>query len=47
MMWEENFPGGFGHTSVSFLKRCPGFELAKNGDLNAAHGVVKKCIKLV
>lgn len=44
-VWEDNFPKGYGHTSIAFLKRCYGFEDAKNGDLNAAHFVANRCIK--
>lgn len=27
------------------MKRCPGFEEAKNGDIDAAHFVVNRCVK--
>lgn len=43
--WEANFPPVYGHTSVSYLKHCPGFERAKNGDFQAAADVVDMCIK--
>jgi hypothetical protein len=43
--WEEGFPRGYGHTSVAYLKRCEGFERAKNGDMNAADSVVQQCVK--
>jgi len=43
--WEDGFPKGYGHTSLSYLKHCKGFEEAKNGDMNAAIDVVKKCVK--
>jgi hypothetical protein len=43
--WEKDFPKGYGHTSIVFLKRCLGFEDAKNGDLNAAQHVVRRCVK--
>lgn len=45
MEWEHNFPKGFGHTSIAFLKRCIGFEDAKNGDMDAALFVVSRCVK--
>jgi hypothetical protein len=45
LAWENNFPKGFGHTSIAYLKRCPGFEDAKKGDINAARLVVNPCIK--
>ena len=43
--WEQGFPKGYGHTSISYLKRCNGFESAKNGDIRAAFDVVEKCVK--
>ena len=43
--WEVDFPSGFGHTSISFLKRCPGYEDAKKGDKSAAQFVVSRCVK--
>jgi len=43
--WEDDFPKAYGQTSIAFLKRCIGFEDAKNGDYLAAIGVVKKCVK--
>jgi hypothetical protein len=43
--WESDFPKGYGHTSIAFLKRCLGFEDAKNGDMDAAHFVVGRCVK--
>jgi hypothetical protein len=45
LAWGENFPKGYGHTSIAYLKRCPGFENAKNGDMDAAHLVVRQCTK--
>ena len=45
LTWDKNFPKGYGHTSIAFLKRCYGFYQAKNVDLNLAHNVVRKCIK--
>lgn len=45
LTWEENFPKGYGHTSLAYLKRCPGFADAKKGDLNAAQFVVSRCVK--
>jgi hypothetical protein len=45
MRWDINFPKGYGHTSIAFLKRCCGFQEAKNGDLHWAEYVVSKCIK--
>ena len=44
-LWESDFPKGFGHTSIAFLKRCLGFISAKNGDISAARSIVKKCVK--
>lgn len=43
--WDRNFPKGYGHTSIAFLKRCYGFYQAKNGDFESAQDVVSKCIK--
>jgi hypothetical protein len=43
--WENDFPNGYGHTSIAFLKRCVCFEDAKNGDLDAAQFVVSRCVK--
>jgi hypothetical protein len=43
--WEKGFPKGYGHTSIAYLKRCPGFECAKNGDINAARRIVQTCVK--
>jgi hypothetical protein len=45
LAWNENFPEGYGHTSIAFMKRCPGFEDAKNGDIDAAQFVVSRCVK--
>lgn len=45
LAWEENFPKGYGHTSISYLKRCPGFDDAKKGDLDAARFVVLSSVK--
>jgi hypothetical protein len=45
LAWEDNFPKGFGHTSIAYLKRCIGFEDAKKGDINAARLVVNQCVK--
>jgi len=44
--WEENFPKGYGHTSIAYLKRCLGFVYAKNGDMNAAIYIVERCVKV-
>jgi len=44
--WEENFPKGYGHTSIAYLKRCPSFICAKNGDMNAAIHIVERCVKV-
>ena len=43
--WEENFPKGFGHTNIAYLKRCTGYEDAKNGDMCSARFVVSQCVK--
>lgn len=43
--WEDDFPKGYGHTSISYLKRCFGYEDARKGNICAAHDVVKKCVK--
>jgi orotate phosphoribosyltransferase-like protein len=43
--WNENFPKGYGHTSIAYLKRYPGFEDAKKGNINAARFVVNGCVK--
>lgn len=43
--FENGFPKGYGHTSVSYLKQCTGYEEAKNGNLTAAKSVVLRCIK--
>ena len=43
--WEDDFPQGFGHTSISYLKRCEGYHAAKNGDIDAAMRVVERCVK--
>lgn len=43
--WEENFPPIYGHTSISFLKRCYGFNAAKHGDMQAALSIASICIK--
>lgn len=45
LSWEDNFPTVYGHTSVSYLKHCSGFEEAKHGDIQAAFSVVNMCIK--
>jgi hypothetical protein len=44
--WEDDFPTGQGHTTIAYLKRCIGFEDAKKGDIDAAHLVVSRCVKL-
>ena len=44
--WDDDFPKGYGHTSVAYLKRCFGYDEAKNGNIDAAHDVVKKCVKV-
>lgn len=43
--WGDHFPPVYGHTSISYLKHCQGFEEAKNGDIDAASHVVTKCVK--
>ena len=43
--WGDNFPKGYGHTSLAYLKHCRGFDCAKNGDFEAACFVVSKCSK--
>jgi hypothetical protein len=43
--WDEGFPKGYAHTSIGFLKRCPGFWEAKQGDIDAALYVVDTCVK--
>ena len=43
--WGEDFPKGYGHTSLAYLRRCPEFERAKSGDAIAAFSVVQKCVK--
>lgn len=43
--WEKTFPPVYSHTSVSFLKNCPGFSEAKNGNARAAAAVVNLCVK--
>lgn len=45
LSWRDSFPPVYGHTSVSYLKRCAGFEEAKRGDIQAAFRVVNMCIK--
>lgn len=45
LLWQDNFPPVYGHTSVSFLKRCSGFYDAKNGNMDMALIVVGMCIK--
>lgn len=45
LAWNDNFPKGYGHTSIAYLKRCPRYIEAKNGDIIAAHLVVGKCVK--
>ena len=44
--WEKSFPSICAHTSISFLKQCSDFHSAKHGDLNAAKGIVDRCVKL-
>jgi phosphoribosylpyrophosphate synthetase len=36
LFWDENFPPLYNHTSIAFLKRCPGFYDAKKGNMRAA-----------
>jgi hypothetical protein len=43
--WGSWFPKGHGHTTIAFLKRCPEYEEAKNGDMNASLFVVSRCVK--
>ena len=43
--WEADFPEGIGHTSISYMKRCDGYNAAKNGDMLAAMRVVERCTK--
>lgn len=45
LVWEEGFPHGYGHTSISYLRNCPGFEEAKLGNMSAAQFVVNQCAK--
>jgi len=45
LAWGDNFPKGYGHTSIAYLKRQPGFEDAKKGDIDAAELVVSRCVK--
>ena len=45
LAWGKNFPNGYGHTSIAFLKRCIGFESAKNGSIEASEFVVNQCVK--
>ena len=45
IIWDYNFPKGYGHTSIAFLRRQPDYELAKNGNIKAAKAVVDRCIK--
>jgi len=44
--WEENFPKGYGHTSIAYLRRCSGFNCAKNGNMNAAIHIIERCVKV-
>lgn len=44
-IWDDSFPKGFGHTSISYLRRHPEFMDAKNGDIIAAQLTVNKCVK--
>lgn len=43
--WADDFPKGYGHTNIVYLKRCVGYSDAKDGDLLAACLVVKQCVK--
>ncbi|MCL1864020.1 MAG: phosphoribosyltransferase [Defluviitaleaceae bacterium] len=43
-MW-GNFPLGYGHTSIAYLKNCFGYEDARNGNILAAQYVVRRCVK--
>ena len=43
--WEKWFPKGYGHTSITFLRRCLGFKDAKAGNIDAARFVVRRCVK--
>ena len=44
--WEKEFPNGYGHTSIKFLRSNRElFYKAKSGDEIAAVKLVKKCIK--
>lgn len=46
--WGNDFPDGYGHTSIDFLRNHGNRELflkAKSGDETAAVELVKKCIK--
>jgi len=45
VVWGENFPKGYGHTSIAYLKRCPTYSMAKRGNLEAARMVVQRSIK--
>jgi len=42
---EDGSLKGNGHTSISYLKQCAGYEQAKNGDIDAARSVVQQCVK--
>jgi len=44
--WNKNFPPLYGHTSIAYLKRCPGFNDAKQGDMRAALLVTGVSVKL-
>lgn len=43
--WDRDFPPVYNHTSVSYLKRCPGFDAAKHGNLRAALFVANISVK--
>lgn len=44
-VWENDFPKGYGHTTIAYLKRCNGYKEAKNGNMDAAKSIVYQCVK--
>lgn len=44
-IWEDDFPPIYSQTSIPYLKRCPGYSEAKNGDMQSALKVVNLCVK--
>lgn len=43
-MCVQEFPALYWHTSILFLRNCPGFYLAKCGNYSAARNIVGRCI---